>query len=1020
MQQRSAVAERGLDAVLHLGGRLLGAPVRLWLADPAAASLLRSLHVPVDTAPDPADAVPAMLDSAVAALPAPTRPGGAASEPAPAARPLGVPRAVVDRLAGDVHARGVALAQPDPAFVGVPVTDRAGVGLGVLYALDAHPRVWTDGDVEALGLLAACVTAPLELTSLGARWESHRLRWDLAVDAAGIGSFDWDLRTDELLWDERLMQLFGYRPAEFTPRIDSFWQRTHPDDVPAVQRAVEEAMGSCGTFSAEYRVLLPGGDTRWIAARGRVLADSRGEPARMLGAAYDSTAVRLGRDQAARVLETMATGFYSLDPQWRVTYLNAEGARLLQRNPADLVGKDLWAEFPSARDLEFGRAYETAMATGEPQSFEAYYPGLGWYEVRALPGPDGLSVYFLDISARRQAQAEAAQALARLQLIAEAGAQLTSTLDVDEAVGRLAQLVVPRLGDWCVVSLDGPDGLRDIGSWHADPQLREVVAEYARVRMAAMTPSTFVARALRSSTPVSVRERFLDRLREVVDDDGVLALAERLAPESVAVVPLRAGGVTTGLLSLYRGAQREPLDDGDLAALGEIAARAGMALDNARLYTEQRRLSEELQLSLLTPPPVPVGLDLQYRYASAAQEAQVGGDWYDAFPDPRGGTLLVIGDVVGHDSRAAAAMGQLRGVLRGIAMGSGLGPAGLLTRLDESIDALHLAATATAVVAHVHRCEDGERARVRWSNAGHPPPLLLRVTGGVEQLCTGQADLLLGVDATSPRQESEVELCPGDVLLLFTDGLVERRGQPVDDGVALLSAHLARAGHRDPDAVCDAALAAMLPDRPEDDVAVVAVRVQPSGQIGLRDGAGAGQVDPGARPARVWGDHVLRPVAAPFRERDAAGQGRRGGREGSSGTMDEVLAVQSFSDVAAARRLVATTAPPLPADAAPEDDVTATAVLLTSELVTNALQHGRAPVTVSVRRAAHWLRVAVSDADPRLPRPVEAPPEDAVRGRGLYLVQRLATRWRAEALADGSGKTVWFELGHYPADASHG
>ena len=262
-----------------------------------------------------------------------------------------------------------------------------------------------------------------------------------------------------------------------------------------------------------------------------------------------------------------------------------------------------------------------------------------------------------------------------------------------------------------------------------------------------------------------------------------------LSPQSAVTLPMAARGRTLGALSIYRSADRDPADDDDVATARDLADRIALALDNSRLYEQQRRLAEGLQRSLLTAPPQPDHAEIVVRYRPAMEVAEVGGDWYDAFLQPSGATVLVIGDVVGHDTAAAAAMGQLRGMLRGIAYRDGPGPAAVLGELDAAIQGLGMGTMATAAIARVEQTPDERAAgltRLRWSNAGHPPPLLLHVDGRVEELAHERAELMLGVDATARRTDAVVTVRRGATLLLYTDGLVEGRDLPLDDGIARL------------------------------------------------------------------------------------------------------------------------------------------------------------------------------------------------------------------------------------------
>jgi serine phosphatase RsbU (regulator of sigma subunit) len=441
-----------------------------------------------------------------------------------------------------------------------------------------------------------------------------------------------------------------------------------------------------------------------------------------------------------------------------------------------------------------------------------------------------------------QLVAHLGRATARAELLAGVTSELTSTLDGEEAVGRLAELVVPLLADWCIVSLIGdgrpagrPGGtraLRDVGSWHADPALRPVVAEYAATRLTVLRPGSLLDQALASGQPQVRPARALEYLTSVLDPGRARDLVTELAPESLLTLPLRARGRTLGVLMLANGAARSPITEEETATAADIAGRAGLALDNAGLYRRQRELAEALQRSLLTEPAQPDHLEVVVRYTPAAETARVGGDWYDSFVQPGGTTILTIGDVLGHDTDAAAAMGQIRSLLRGIAVAGDAGPAAVLAGVDRAMATLDVGTTATAVVARLEQTAEEARRGVRrlvWSNAGHPPPVLLAPGGTATSLQAAASDLLLGVAPELPRGESVAALAAGSTVLFHTDGLVERRGETLDAGLARLHGVLEELAAQDLglDALCDGVLERMLPERPEDDVALLAVRLHP-------------------------------------------------------------------------------------------------------------------------------------------------------------------------------------------------
>ncbi|WP_345714067.1 SpoIIE family protein phosphatase, partial [Kineococcus glutinatus] len=696
---------------------------------------------------------------------------------------------------------------------------------------DTAARAWTEADVALLEQIATSAQAELELSALALQAEDDRLRWALAVDAAGVGGFDWDLRTGELTWDARLLELFGYDEQTFDRTIAAFEARVHPDDLPRVGEELQAAVETGGPFEMEYRVVRPAGDVRWVTARGRALPEAPGRGGRVLGVAYDTTGTKDSQARVVRVLESMHEAFFSLDRDWRFSYVNAQAERLLGFGREELLGSSIWGLFPAAVGSPFETHYRHAAGSGDVVTFEAYYPPPldAWYEVRAWPDPDGLSVYFQDVTERRAARLAAEAAARRLTLLSDVSAELAATLDAEDAVGRLAQRILPALADWCVITLVDEDGrLRDVGWWHAEEAARPLVARYAELRLDALTDDSYLAQVLRTGQPALILGSAEEAVARVLIPGEVRELLRTLAPHSAAILPLRGRDRTVGLLTAFTGRQRGAIRDDDLVTLREVATRAGLALDNARLYAQQRELAEELQRSLLTAPPEPGHLQVAVRYEPAAQAAQVGGDWYDSFLQPDGATVLVIGDVVGHDTAAAAAMGQLRSLLRGIAFTSEEGPADVLQRLDRAVEGLAVGTTATVVVARLEQDEAMRRdgtTRLRWSSAGHPPPLVLHPGGRVEELAAPEADLLLGFAADAERTERTTELARGATVLLYTDGLVERRGQSIDEGIGVLRAALSDLAGAGLEELCDGVLERLRPAVPEDDVALVAVRL---------------------------------------------------------------------------------------------------------------------------------------------------------------------------------------------------
>jgi sigma-B regulation protein RsbU (phosphoserine phosphatase) len=265
-------------------------------------------------------------------------------------------------------------------------------------------------------------------------------------------------------------------------------------------------------------------------------------------------------------------------------------------------------------------------------------------------------------------------------------------------------------------------------------------------------------------------------------------------------------------------------------AVGACQLRLRHEAQVARLSAEAAatravvRTGEMLQRALLGSPPRVSGMETAARYLPGEQGAQVGGDWYDAFPLPDGRIMLVIGDVAGHDAPAAATMAQTRGMVRALARSGHSSPAALLTALDDVLAGLGLDTLVTATVATVDVRGNGATAPMCWSNAGHLPPVLVRADGTAGVLERTPERLLGAGEARTPRTEHEVELHRGDSVLLYTDGLVERRSMTLDDGIAWLVRALTSVGQEPLDRVCDGLLGA-LGSRGDDDIALLAVRL---------------------------------------------------------------------------------------------------------------------------------------------------------------------------------------------------
>jgi serine phosphatase RsbU (regulator of sigma subunit) len=281
---------------------------------------------------------------------------------------------------------------------------------------------------------------------------------------------------------------------------------------------------------------------------------------------------------------------------------------------------------------------------------------------------------------------------------------------------------------------------------------------------------------------------------------------------------------TLGAIALIRAPGNRPFSQDDVDLASDLGGRAALAIDNVRLYQREHSVADTLQRSLLPVLTEIPGIESAAHYVSASQAADVGGDFYDLLHLPDDSIGIVIGDVVGHDVAAAASMGHLRGVLRAcIWDAEDADPQQVLARVDRLVQGLRVAPLATMVYAHALRPEaPGRPWRLHVANAGHPP-MLLRMPHGAVRVLTEVTGMLVGVDVATSRRTVSLDVPAGSTLLAYTDGLIERPGEDMDDGIHELCERIAAAPvTAGPRELCDAAVSNGLDHR--DDVALLAVR----------------------------------------------------------------------------------------------------------------------------------------------------------------------------------------------------
>ncbi|MFF8596831.1 SpoIIE family protein phosphatase [Streptomyces sp. NPDC015220] len=555
------------------------------------------------------------------------------------------------------------------------------------------------------------------------------------------------------------------------------------------------------------------------------------------------------------VLRDLGTGVFTMDASDRITFVNPWAERLLGRSEAEMLGRDahdLLHRRPDGsrvpREQCTMRTPVTAVRPAEQGSEEYFLRADGsvvpiiWATTPLLLAGSraGLVVVFSDFSLHRDAEERAAAHTAalealtsRLNLVAEVSTLLMSAMDVSSSVRRLLRLLVPELGDWAAVALSEERlGVLERIAVRCPAHPRRARRLEGPLPPLPGRARSAVARILSAAEPV------LLTAEELRDPEAPLTLTqgklfERLGGHSAVVVPLNARRHHYGMLTVGRAGVSPAPTEAEVRLLSDIGRRLGLVLDNARLYREQRNVAETMQRQLLAPLPQVDHLRMAARYLPAQSAMEIGGDWYDAFLLGDGVLAVVIGDVVGHDLQAAAHMAEVRNMLRALAWDHLEPPSLIVRRLDEAVTNTSDAPMATLVFARVEGPEGGPW-RLCWVTAGHPPPLLVTREGDARFL-TGGHGPLIGMSAALHLglswPDADENLPPESTVLLYTDGLVESRGRPIDLGMAKLRHHAAvltrRLRDRTVDEFCDALLERVPPSG--DDAALLVLRLPPSG-----------------------------------------------------------------------------------------------------------------------------------------------------------------------------------------------
>ena len=774
-------------------------------------------------------------------------------------------------------------------------------------------------------------------------------------------------------WNAAAETLYGYprAVAAGAPFLEFLFDEDDRDSAAALIAAGAEGRPWEGDFRvrrsdgallvSSFRLAPAGAGSAsaWLATDGLDQGVAEQERSVLLSA---ERAARSTAEEALGLVEAILTsapvGIAVFDLELRYVRVNDAYAELSGIPAADHIGGQLGDVVPLQADVSadlrrvvttgrtiLGRGVE--IVTGSRNTDRRYFT-VSYFPVRSTAGTlVGAGLTLVEVTEAKRADAERAELLRtaeaahqRLSILATASTVLTTTMELEELLARLTRVLTPMAADWCVIELIGRDGrVEHVAAAHRSRDSAHELAEALRATPVAVDGDGPISEVLRSGQA------------RLVGPEAIPELAARFPMHSSVIVPIESRGRVLGVLILANEGDRG-LDDDDLDLAVEIAHRAALALGNARAFQQEHEIAESLQRALLptTMPAVP-GLDLAVRYVAATDGASVGGDWYDVLAFDDGTTGIVVGDVVGHDIAASTSMGQLRSAIRIYAWEEHARPAAALGRVDRLFDKLGLA-YATCLFGVL----DLGASTFRWSNAGHPPPLLLRE--GTATFLTDGSGVLLGVTAGDGMAEATTELREGDLLVLYTDGLVERRDESLQCGLDRLAAAAQRAGATDPEVLCEALLEAMVPASAtrDDDLAILVARVT------------------WEEPAPGVHRLEFEPVASSV----ALTRGFTAGVLEGAGWRDRVDA----------------------------------AVLLVSELVTNAVRHAYGPCRLVVSFDGDTVEFSVEDGDPQVPVVRNARVLDE-SGRGILLVGALADEWGVRPSA--GGKSTWFSLSRNPS-----
>ena len=665
------------------------------------------------------------------------------------------------------------------------------------------------------------------------------------LDVLGVAAVVLDADGRIVLWSPQAEVLFGYTAQEALGQYAARLLLAE-EHLEQVLDLFAQVMTSGESWAGGFPIRCKDGRTQMVEFRNMRLEDVQGD-LYALGIASDQATLQKaerGLALSVRLFEQSPIGLAVLDTDLRFVAVNPALEQINGLPAADHLGQRLRKVLPHL-DTDVEATVRQVLQSGIPLLDQptvgrtAADPGHehAWSVSHyRLEGPGGrvlgTAASIVDVTERRRTETEAARARRRLALIADASLRIGTTLDLEQTARELAEVCVPDLADVAAVDVldtvlqghtaetrEGPALFRPLAVTAAGPTEAARAADPPG-ELAVYDTDRLAAQCVNLRHPIRVPRVEGRDLPRIARSPQAVELLARAGLHSYLAVPLTARGEILGLLDLKRTHNPEPFTHDDEVLAGELAARAALSIDNARWYRSQRHAALALQRHLLPQhPPHMVGLEVASRYQPAAATAEVGGDWFDAIPLAGDRTALVVGDVMGSGINAAATMGQLRTATRAFA-DLDLAPAEVLELLDRTTTRLEETIATCAFAIY-----DPHRAQCRVCLAGHLPPVLVP-PGRAPHLLDLPPGAPLGVGCI-PFRTATFDMGPGDQLILYTDGLVETRDQPIDQRLNTLLG-LLDDPERPLEETCDRLLHALRHPDDHDDVALLIARAQPA------------------------------------------------------------------------------------------------------------------------------------------------------------------------------------------------